>query len=113
LCLLPDVKDLYVNALRRSMRQGSTEYLMDRLLIAGIVEARGAERFGLIAAALEEGEMKQFYASITRSEYSHQGLFLQLAQRYFDESLVTARLEVLLAQEAGIVSAMPIRLALH
>ena len=76
LTLLPDQKDQYVNALRRSFRQGKEDYLLDRLLIAGIVEARGAERFGLIAEALPEGEMKKFYRSITRSELEHQDLFV-------------------------------------
>ena len=50
--LLPDEKDHYVNALRKHMRDGTSAYLMDRLLIAGIIEARGAERFGLVANAL-------------------------------------------------------------
>jgi tRNA-(ms[2]io[6]A)-hydroxylase len=55
LCLLPDEKDPYINQLRRSIRDGKKFYFMDRLLIGGIVEARGAERFGLVADALAPG----------------------------------------------------------
>ena len=113
LTLLPDEKDPYVNALRRASRHATEYYLMDRLLIAGIVEARGTERFGLIAQALPEGEMKRFYRSITRSEQAHQELFLQLAGIYFDSSKVQTRLNELLELEAAIVSELPIRLALH
>lgn len=113
LTLLPDQKDPYVNALRRHLRQGSEFYLMDRLLIAAIVEARGAERFGLIAAALPEGDLKRFYDAITRSELGHEDLFLQFAVRYFDSTEVQQRLEELLEAEAVIVSELPIRLALH
>jgi len=113
LTLLPDEKDPYVNALRREARQGSDVYLMDRLLIAGIVEARGAERFGMIATALPEGELKHFYDAITRSEQGHEDLFLQFAERYFDSSEVQQRLEELLEAEATIVEELPIRLALH
>ncbi len=113
LTLLPDEKDPYVNALRREARQGSEFYLMDRLLIAGIVEARGAERFGMVAAALPGGELKRFYDAITRSEQGHEELFLQFARKYFDPALVQQRLEELLEAEAGIVSSLPIRLALH
>jgi tRNA-(ms[2]io[6]A)-hydroxylase len=113
LTLLPDQKDLYVNALRRSFRQGKEDYFLDRLLVAGIVEARGAERFGLIAEALPEGEMKQFYRSITRSELEHQDLFEQFANKYFDAKSVQTRLEDLLDVEAKIVSDLPIRPALH
>jgi tRNA-(ms[2]io[6]A)-hydroxylase len=111
--LLPDEKDPYVNAFRRHCRHGDEHYLMDRLLIAGIVEARGAERFGLIAEALPEGEMKKFYDSITRSELAHQGLFFELAEKYSDATEVYLRLDELLTAEAEIVSNLPLRLALH
>ena len=113
LTLLPDEKDPYVNAMRRHCRQGDELYLMDRLLIACIVEARGAERFGLIAEALPAGELKRFYAAITRSELEHESLFLQLAENYSDSNEVHQRLAQLLEAEALIVSGLPIRLALH
>jgi len=113
LTLRPDEKDSYVNALRMQMRDGKELYLMDRLLIAGIVEARGAERFGLIADALPEGEMKRFYQSITRSEEKHKDLFLQLAQNYFESAEVKMRLDELLTAEAMIISKLPTRIALH
>jgi tRNA-(ms[2]io[6]A)-hydroxylase len=113
LVLLPDEKDPYVNALRRTVRQGSEFYLMDRLLVAGIVEARGAERFGMVAACLPEGELKRFYDAITRSEMGHEKLFVQFAERYFDPALVQLRLDELLVAEAAIVSGLPLRLALH
>ena len=113
LTLLPDEKDPYVNALRRHSRQGTAQYMLDRLLIAAIVEARGAERFGLIAKALPDGELKRFYDLITRSELGHQNLFIQLAERYFDSTDVNIRLQELLNAEAVIVSELPVRLALH
>jgi tRNA-(ms[2]io[6]A)-hydroxylase len=113
LSLLPDEKDPYINALRRHSRQGTDVYLMDRLLIAGIVEARGAERFGMVADALPEGELKRFYDTITRSEKGHEELFLQFAEKYFESTQVQQRLDELLLAEAQIVSDLPIRLALH
>jgi tRNA-(ms[2]io[6]A)-hydroxylase len=113
LSLLPDETDPYVNALRRMNRHGKAHYFLDRLLIAGIVEARGAERFGLIASALPEGGMKRFYQSITRSEVEHQDLFLRLAGNYFNSAEVRSRLDDLLEAEAVIVSELPVRLALH
>jgi tRNA-(ms[2]io[6]A)-hydroxylase len=113
LVLLPDEKDPYVNALRRSCRQGDEIYLMDRLLIAGIIEARGAERFGLLAEALPEGELKHFYDSITRSELTHQALFYDLARIYAAPDVVDLRLQELLEVEATIVRDLPFRIALH
>jgi len=108
-----DTKDPYVTEFRKSMRQGSEAYFMDRLLIASIIEARGAERFGLVAEALEPGPLKQFYVSIARSEERHYELFLKLANLYLDADEVQARWDELLDIEAAIVESLPIRSALH
>ena len=109
----PDHKDPYVLAVRASIRQGREVYLLDRLLTASIIEARGAERFGLVAAALPSGFLKRFYQSIARSEERHYELFLQLARLYIDSDTVDARWNELLDIEAAIVARLPIRAALH
>ena len=75
-----DEKDPYVGEFRKSIRRGREAYLLDRLLTASIIEARGAERFGLVAGALEPGGLKTFYQSIARSEERHYELFLELAE---------------------------------
>jgi tRNA-(ms[2]io[6]A)-hydroxylase len=108
-----DRKDAYVLALRESIRKGREVYLLDRLLTASIIEARGAERFALIAAALETGPLKKFYQSIARSEERHYALFLELAGKYLDQEMIGERWEQLLDIEAAIVAGLPIRAALH
>jgi tRNA-(ms[2]io[6]A)-hydroxylase len=108
-----DQKDSYVLQFRKSIRQGREAYLMDRLLTASIIEARGAERFALVADALEESALKKFYLSIARSEERHYELFLELARNYLDHDDITQRWQELLDIEAGIVAALPIRPALH
>ncbi len=84
-----DQKDPYVNQLHKAMDQGSEAYLLDRLLIASIVEARGAERFGMIAKALPDGRLKTFYNSITESENQHYQLFLSLAEQHCDPTKIS------------------------
>lgn len=113
LVLHRDARDPYVGAMRALVRNGRDQYFLDRLLIAGIVEARGCERFGLVADALPHGELKAFYGEIARSEARHHGLFVRLARRYFDELIVTQRLEELLQAEAKLVARLPLRAALH
>jgi len=112
-CLDRDEKDPYVNALRKTMRDGTEHYLLDRLLIAGIIEARGCERFGLIAQHHPEAELQQFYQIITDSEAKHHLLFIELASHYFSTSEIEQRLDELLSIEAAIVEQLPIRAALH
>jgi tRNA-(ms[2]io[6]A)-hydroxylase len=111
--LMPDEKDLYVNSMRSFQRQAQDVGLLDRLLVAGIVEARGCERFGLVAEALAPGKLRQFYTAITQSEAKHQGLFVNLALNYFSDNLVAERLDELLDLEASLVSNLPIKSSLH
>jgi len=108
-----DQKDPYVLAFRKSIRQGRDVYLLDRLLTASIIEARGAERFALVAQALEPGPLKKFYQSIARSEERHYELFLDLAGKYLDQAMIEQRWQELLDIEAGIVAGLPLRAALH
>lgn len=113
LITIADEKDPYVLKFRESIRQGKEVYLMDRLLTASIIEARGAERFALVAESLEEGALKKFYLSIARSEERHYELFLELARIYLDHREIEQRWQELLEIEAAIVAALPFRPALH
>jgi tRNA-(ms[2]io[6]A)-hydroxylase len=108
-----DRKDAYVLALMDTIRKGRDVYLLDRLLTASVIEARGAERFGLVAGALDDAPLKRFYRSIARSEERHFEQFLTLAQRYFPVETVTSRWQTLLDLEAEIVTRLPVRSALH
>ena len=108
-----DEKDPYVIEFRKSIRGDREAYLLDRLLTASIIEARGAERFGLVAEALEPGGLKTFYESITRSEERHYELFLELAALYIEPAPIRQRWRELLEIEAAIVADLPLRAALH
>lgn len=109
----PDKKDPYIHAMRDQIRQGKDAYFLDRLITSGIIEARGCERFFLIAEALTEKPLKNFYRAIASSEQRHYEQLLSLAKLYFEDDVVEARANELLKIEADIVATMPIRAALH
>lgn len=111
--LADDKKDDYIKNIRKVFRHGRDEFLMDRLLVAGVIEARGHERFSLVAQALPEGKDKDFYVAIAKSEEKHKNLFVELAYEYFDKALVDERLEEILIAEAEICEKLPFRAALH
>jgi tRNA-(ms[2]io[6]A)-hydroxylase len=113
LILAPDGKDSYVRAMRAEMRRGREEYFMDRLLVSGIIEARGCERFGMIAGSLVDSSLQKFYTEISASEARHETLFVDLALTYFRRDAVAERLDELGEIEARIVDGLEIRAALH
>jgi len=113
LTLAPDQPDAYMQALRGLIRRGPEVYFLDRLLVSGVVEARGCERFGRIAEALRTTALEAFYREIADSEARHGDLFVDLAAVYFERPIVEARLAELVADEAEIVRELAIRAALH
>ncbi len=113
LVLGPDRPNPYVARLSREFRQGSDAYFLDRLLATALTEARGCERFGLVAAALPDGRLKDFYRELARTEVRHQELYVDLAKTYFDDDAVVARLDELLAAEARVVAELPVRAAIY
>lgn len=108
-----DAKDPYVRELNRLIRHGQAVYLLDRLLIASIIERRGHERFGLLAEALPEGAEKRFFAAITQSEARHWMVFLELAREHCGDDAVEPRLQALVAAEAEIIAALPMEPRVH
>ena len=86
---------------------------MDRLLLASLVETRGAERFKLIYEAMEDTEIKQFYQKLWASEAKHGEIFVSMALNYFEKSYVYERLETMKEQEKKILDDLPIKPQLH
>ena len=108
-----DLKDPYIHTLNRQVRKAAEHFLLDRLVVAAVVERRGAERFAIVADALEDSTLKNFYRAIAASEKRHWQLFIELASQHFEHTPVTERFNALTAVEAEIVATLPVRAALH
>jgi tRNA-(ms[2]io[6]A)-hydroxylase len=106
-------KDPYLEALLKNCHSGRDERFMDRLLIASIVETRGAERFRMVAEGLEDPELKKFYKMLWVSEAKHGHIFVKMALEYFDKDKVYDRLKWWVDIESEIIDNLPIRPALH
>jgi tRNA-(ms[2]io[6]A)-hydroxylase len=107
-------KDPYVNELRRHMKKSDSEaYLLDRLLSGAVIEARGEERFRLLAENLSDQALRSFYARISASEARHFCLFLDLADKYFHRKAVKDRLSEWIEIEKLAIESLPITNRLH
>ena len=106
-------KDEYMGQLMKLLRSGREDRFMDRLIMASLVETRGAERFKKVYEALGEGELKKFYHRLWASEARHGEIFIDMALRYFPETEVYSRLDWMIAEEAKIIQQLPIKASLH
>ena len=107
-------EDPYIKALLALCHSDPQRRFLDRLLLASIIECRGAERFRLVWAALDhDPELKSFYHALWTSEARHGNIFVQMALNYFPKEKVYARLRELNEAEGNLVRGLPLRPALH
>jgi tRNA 2-(methylsulfanyl)-N6-isopentenyladenosine37 hydroxylase len=98
-------KNPYANELRQLVRKGSPQELLDRLLVAALIEVRSCERFAVLAAASTDVELAGFYRALYSSELGHYRVFLHLAGKFTDRAELDARWQQMLASEASILAA--------
>ena len=106
-------EDPYAKALVSQCHSGKRERFLDRLLIASVMETRGAERFKMISDAQEDPVMFRFYKDLWTSEAKHGHLFVKMALYYFSKDEVYDRLDWWLDREAEVIENLTIRPALH
>ena len=97
-------KNSYANALRQLVRRGDPKELLDRLLVAALIEIRSCERFSVLAAASNDAELAAFYRSLHASELGHYRLFLTMARKFTPEDALETRWQQMLAAEAVILA---------
>ena len=116
--LLPDEGDPYAQRLRRLVRSGGTERLVDRLLVGALIEARSCERLFLLAEGLARAgpaadpRLAELYDRLARSEGGHETLFLDLAREVAGDA-ADARAAELATAEAAIVAELPVLPRIH
>ena len=103
-------ENAYAAALHRHVRRGQgLDDLMDRLLVAALIECRSVERFCLLAAKADDGALTRLYGGLEASERGHHASFLRLALLLpgLAPEGVGSRYATLLDAEAEIMAAAP------
>ena len=100
-----ETKDPYVHDLMKYIKRGGNDamVLVDRLLIAGMIEARSCERFRILSENIEDKELAKFYSNLMTSEARHYAMFLKLARKYGEGVDVDSRWKEFLVKEAEIM----------
>ena len=108
-------KDVYVNKLRFYFPKGGSrlESLINRLLVAALVEARSCERFRLLSEELEDKKLAKFYRKLMISEAGHYTMFLKFARQYGKREEVDKKWQELLDYEASIMKELSVSTTMH
>lgn len=104
-------RDDYVKALKDfAVKGGSAEdRLLDKLLMAALIEARSCERFRLLSLNISEEALKQFYHQLMVAEANHYTLFINIAKYYLGEESVKNRWDQWLEYEANVMKILEVR----
>ena len=104
-------KDDYVKLLSKLIITGGDRenQLVERLLLAALIEARSCERFKLLSENLKDEGLREFYRKLMISEAGHYKLFIDLAKQFWSEEKVKSKFEYYLEEEAKILANMEVR----
>ncbi len=77
-------KDEYVRDLQGFFDKGGSrkQNLINKLLLAAMIEARSCERFRVLSENIEDKALSDFYHKLMKSEANHYSMFLQFAKKY-------------------------------
>ena len=99
-------KDEYVAAITKffAPHGDRMKRLVNRLLIAALIEARSCERFRVLSESVQDAELATFYSRLMASEANNYTMFLKFARQYGDRAEVDRLWKELLAYEATVVA---------
>ena len=104
-------KDEYVAKINQRIKGdgGRQSMLLNKLLICALIEARSCERFKLLSVHCSDVSLRSFYKKLMVSEAGHYTLFLSLAKKYIEPSIVEKRWDEILKIEAEIMQELELR----
>lgn len=114
-----DLGDPYVQGLLKAVRAGPiVDGLVDRLLIAALIEARSFERLRLLGEHHPDPQLAELFARFARSEARHGATFVTLARKVglhhgVEREAVDARLDALTSHEHAVIESLPARCGIH
>jgi tRNA-(ms[2]io[6]A)-hydroxylase len=106
-----DSGDEYARGLRALIRKDEPGRQFDTLAVFALIEARSAERLGLLAEALPDPDVAHLYKSLATAEQRHRDIFVELAMA--TPGADRARLCELADAEAELIARLPIRARIH
>ena len=79
----------YGPRLHERIRKEEPAKAVDRLLVAGLIEARSCERFSVLADHVTDAELRDFYRSLFEAEARHHATYVRAACDFATDREVT------------------------
>lgn len=95
----------YASKLVQEIRSNEPQRFLDKLLVAGLIEARSCERFSILGERVDDPLLSAFYEELFEAEANHYTLYTGLARDHFPEAQVKQRLEELALKEVEALKA--------
>jgi tRNA 2-(methylsulfanyl)-N6-isopentenyladenosine37 hydroxylase len=111
--LTKEEPDFYIRSILTKIRHGRNERFLDRLIMSALVEARGHERFEILAQNLEDVDLKKFYHQLALEEAGHYKIFIRLAKFYFNDEQIEEALTRIGVYESDAMCNTPLTYRLH
>lgn len=113
LTLRSDEEDPYARSMLKHVRFSRDERLLDRLMVAAMIETRSHERLTMLASRLPDLALRRFYERLSNAERAHRTFFVDMALKLFPERVVRERLKFFRDREDEAIRAQPITARVH
>ncbi len=102
----------YAKSLHQYVKQHRDAQIVDKLLVAAVIEARSCERFALLVPWLDS-KLGGFYSKLYEAEKRHAQVYINFALKLSSQRKIHSRLSDILAYEADLISAPERTFAFH
>ncbi len=99
----PQAPTGYQSGLFKKVRKAEPDRLIDRLLVAALIEARSCERFKILSERHPDPELRAVFRDLLVSEARHHADFVRLAESQADRVTVHERLRHLAEVEVRAI----------
>ena len=106
-------ENLYAATLHRRSAASRESLVLDRLVIAHLIEARSLERFHLLAEHATDDRLRELFAELLPSEAAHQGFYAKAARSLFGRGPAEARIAQLRQLEGEVMASLPFDHTVH
>lgn len=100
-------ENAYASSLHKGSAATRNSLVLDRLVIAHLIEARSLERFHLLSHHATDERLRSLFAELLPSEAAHQGMYAKFAREIFGREAAEARIAELRALEGRVMNELP------